>query len=197
MINEKITPASVKYSKQSWKLERECQTKNKLRLIVFQKYNRKKADEAILCSLMGYLRENLELFTFFCRTGLPLARTRWVWSTFSSHCQLSSKQCRWLTSATWILFLLNFWGNAGIWTRGCWVRSKNTTSVLCSPLAPPPTLYSLIAFPNVSTEIIFLRASKQKDHWQKFYIFFHLNNFPIFNLFLLSGNFFMLLLAML
>ena len=30
----------------------------------------------------------------FWSTGLPLARTRWVWSTFSSHCLLSSSQCR-------------------------------------------------------------------------------------------------------
>ena len=26
----------------------------------------------------------------FCSNGLPLARTRWIWSTFSSHCQLPS-----------------------------------------------------------------------------------------------------------
>ena len=37
---------------------------------------------------------------FYCSTGLPLARTRSVWSTFSSHFSLSSKQRRWLTSAT-------------------------------------------------------------------------------------------------
>ena len=35
----------------------------------------------------GYIPE------FFCRT-------RWVWSTFSSHCPLFSKQCHWLTTAT-------------------------------------------------------------------------------------------------
>ena len=41
---------------------------------------------------------------FFCRTGFPLARTRWVQSIFSSHCPLSSNQCHWLTSATLIIF---------------------------------------------------------------------------------------------
>ena len=34
----------------------------------------------------------LELAIFFCSTGLPLARTRWDRSTFSSHCPLSSYQ---------------------------------------------------------------------------------------------------------
>ena len=46
----------------------------------------------------------------FCRTGLPLARTRWVRSTFSSHCPLSSNQRRWLASATWIIFPLKILG---------------------------------------------------------------------------------------
>ena len=44
-------------------------------------------------------------------------RTRWVWSTFSSHCPLSSNQRRWLTSATSIILPLNFF-----WE--CRVRSK-------------------------------------------------------------------------
>ena len=44
------------------------------------------------------------LYMFFCRDGLPLARSRWVWSTFSSHCPLSSIQPHWLTSATSIFF---------------------------------------------------------------------------------------------
>ena len=35
----------------------------------------------------------------FCSTTLLIASTRRVWSTFSSHCQLSSKQCLWLTQA--------------------------------------------------------------------------------------------------
>ena len=38
-------------------------------------------------------------FKLFCSTGLPLASTRWLRSTFSSHCPLSSIQCRWLISA--------------------------------------------------------------------------------------------------
>ena len=45
--------------------------------------------------------------TFFCIPGLPLARTRWVRLTFSSHSPLSSKQHCWLTSATSIIFHFN------------------------------------------------------------------------------------------
>ena len=44
------------------------------------------------------------LRSIFCSTSFPLASTRWVLSTFSSHCQRSSKQCRWLTSATSTIF---------------------------------------------------------------------------------------------
>ena len=43
-----------------------------------------------------------------CCTGLPLARTGWVWSTFSRHCPLSSYQCHWLTSAASMIFPLKF-----------------------------------------------------------------------------------------
>ena len=39
---------------------------------------------------------------------MPLACTRWVRSTFSSHCLLSSNQCHWLTSATSIIVPLKF-----------------------------------------------------------------------------------------
>ena len=46
----------------------------------------------------------------FCSTGLVLASSWWVLSTFSSHSPLSSKQRRWLTSATATIFPLeNFW----------------------------------------------------------------------------------------
>ena len=72
----------------------------------------------------------------FCSTSLPLARTRCVWSTFSSHCPLSSKQRHWLIFVTLIISplknLKNFM-NAGNQNRGCWVRGKYATSVLCSP----------------------------------------------------------------
>ena len=43
-------------------------------------------------------------YNFFCITSLPLAFTRWVQSTFSSHCPLSSKQRHWLTSAKVTIF---------------------------------------------------------------------------------------------
>ena len=46
----------------------------------------------------------------FCSTDLPLARTRWVQSRFSSHCPLSSHQRSWLTSETSIISSLKvFW----------------------------------------------------------------------------------------
>ena len=45
------------------------------------------------------------------------------WSTFSSHCPLSSYQWHWKTSATSIIFPLNFFGNGGNQTQ-CWVWSK-------------------------------------------------------------------------
>ena len=41
---------------------------------------------------------------FFCSTSLPLASNRWVWSTFSSRCPLSSKHGRRLTSVTSTIF---------------------------------------------------------------------------------------------
>ena len=54
----------------------------------------------------------------FCSTGLPLARTKWVWSTFSTPCPLSSNQGGWLTSATSIIFPMIFFGNVGNQTPG-------------------------------------------------------------------------------
>ena len=41
----------------------------------------------------------------FFSTDLPLAETRWGWSTFSSQCHISSNQCDWLTSTTSTFFL--------------------------------------------------------------------------------------------
>ena len=55
---------------------------------------------------------------YFWSTSLPQASARWVPSTFSSHCPLSSKHPRWLTSATSTYFPLNFFWNAGNWTQG-------------------------------------------------------------------------------
>ena len=53
----------------------------------------------------------------FCSAGLSLARTRWVRSTFSSHCPLSSNQCRWLMQQHQQFFLWNNFWNAGNGTR--------------------------------------------------------------------------------
>ena len=88
----------------------------------------------------------------FCSTGLPLARTRWVRSTLSSHCPLTSDQVHWFTSATAIIFPLKKIVNAGIQSQGCWVRSKYATSVQCSPLCHEIVFFNPDA--NVSTDIV-------------------------------------------
>ena len=71
----------------------------------------------------GVLRKaiwsEMNMKVVFCSTGSPLASTRWVWLTFSSHCPLSSNQHRWLTSAASIIFPLKFLGNTGNRTPGC------------------------------------------------------------------------------
>ena len=48
-----------------------------------------------------------------CSTGLSLANTGWVQSTFSIHCTLSSKQRKWLFSAITTIFLWKFFGPLG------------------------------------------------------------------------------------
>ena len=53
------------------------------------------------------------LESFLCSTSLPLASTKWTWSTFSSWCPLSPKQHRWLTYATSTIFCLKYLGE-------CW-----------------------------------------------------------------------------
>ena len=42
--------------------------------------------------------------SFYCSSSLPLASTRWVWSTFSNHCSLSSNQHCSITSTTSTIF---------------------------------------------------------------------------------------------
>ena len=90
-------------------------------------------------------RENKILFSFFpineghldfCSTNLPQASTRWVGSTFSSHCQLSSKQPRWLTSATLIIFSSEISGMLGIklQTAGFRIKYANHCAMVCSIL---------------------------------------------------------------
>ena len=72
---------------------------------------RVKEDLHLFCPANCFLKQKVFfsincpwIISYFCRTGLPLARTRWAWSTFSSHCPLSSNQHRWLTWATSIIF---------------------------------------------------------------------------------------------
>ena len=74
----------------------------------------------------------IKWFTLFCSTNLPLASTRWVQLTFSSHCPLSSNQSRWLTATTLISGTLGM----GINPRAAGSRSKYANH--CAMLLPPP-----------------------------------------------------------
>ena len=81
----------------------------------------------------------------FCSTSLPLASTRCVRSTFSSHCLFSPKQRCWLTSATSTFFSSEkISGMLGIEPRQLWPQARMITIVLCwTPLPPSPgTLWS-------------------------------------------------------
>ena len=60
-----------------------------------------------------------------------VASNRWIQSTFSSHCPLSSKQCRWFSLT---IFPLNFLGEGRVWKQVCY-----PTHWQCCP--PPSMLY--------------------------------------------------------
>ena len=80
----------------------------------------------------------IEWRTLICSTSLPLARTRWVRSTFLSRCTLSLQQWRWLTSATLIAFLSErMLGMQRIKHRATWSRSKYSNYNASSPPFPP------------------------------------------------------------
>ena len=79
-------------------------------------------------------------FNFFS-TDLPLAETRWVRSTFSSQCHISSNQCRWLTSAASINFPLKNSGTLGIECVAGGSRSKYANH--CSKLTHPSFWFSV------------------------------------------------------
>ena len=63
---------------------------------------------------------------------MPLAGTRWVQSTFSSHSPLSSYKSRWWTLATLIMFSSDFFGMLGIKPRALGQEANTLTIVLCS-----------------------------------------------------------------
>ena len=81
----------------------------------------------------------LQVVKFVCSTGLPLAITRWVLTTFSSHCPLSCKQSGWLPSETSIIFG-NILGTVRIkpGAAGSWSKHANHYAML-----PPPRLSKL------------------------------------------------------
>ena len=69
-----------------------------------------------------YLQNSAQAFTADCICEIPCISTGWVWSLNTVH-ELSNVEKKNL-------------GRDGIRTWGCWVRSANTTSVLCrSPLS--------------------------------------------------------------
>ena len=92
---------------------------------------------------------------FFC-TGLPLARTRWVRTTFSSHCTLSSNQYSWLTSATAIIISSeNSLGMLGIKPRLLGEKQVCCTSMLLGSFKNDGLMgseLSRIAFEGEATE---------------------------------------------
>ena len=105
-----------------------------------------------------------------------VARTRWVRSTFSSHCLLSSNQRRWLASATSIIFR-----NAGNWTPGllgekqvCYLCALQPSSIhhtfsvwnpLCSNQLSRPLLPCLpVLFTHSSAFPIFQFQFQAKDY---------------------------------
>ena len=78
------------------------------------------------------------ILQLFC-SSLPLASTKWVWSTIKLFNALSThtKQCTAVNKSLqhqeiWIFIQKNL-GNAENWTRDGWVRSASATSVLCQP----------------------------------------------------------------
>ena len=101
--------------------------------------------------------------TLFCSTGLPLARTWLVGSTFSSHYILSSKQHHWLTSAPSIIFpLIKYWE---CWESNPPMLGEKQVCYLCA-MQPPLHFFS----PNAGWT--FLPSASFKEETSR--CFFHL-----------------------
>ena len=97
--------------------------------------------------LAGNQRKMLfKVWLFFCTTGLLLASSWMVWSTFLRHFHLSSNQPHWFTSAMSIFFPLKIFGNAGIQTSGQLGRKREC---LVSP-----SLFDIIANFVLSSECL-------------------------------------------
>ena len=96
----------------------------------------------------------------FCSTSLPLPSTRWVRSTFSSHCSLFSKQRRWLTSPTLTMFSSKKIRKVRIQTQSIRVRKQ-----VCKPLsyAAPQVKsnFKFSALPDNLALLISGRATKR------------------------------------
>ena len=89
------------------------------------------------------LRPLSTVWSILCRIGSPLARTRCILSTFSSHCTHSSNEHRWLTSTTSIMFPLKFFGEH--WGSNPGLLSEKQVCYLFA-LLPCPSLSDLFVF---------------------------------------------------
>ena len=95
----------------------------------------------------------------FCSTDLPLARTRWVQSRFSSHCPLSSHQRSWLTSETSIISSLKvFWER---WELNLGPLGEKQVWYLC---AMQPTMVINVFFFR-SRSRPFPEATRRRSRW--------------------------------
>ena len=94
---------------------------------------------------------------FFCSTGLPLARTRWVWSTYSSHYPLPSNQRRWITSATLIIChqkKIQEHRDSNLWLLGV-----KQVCYLCAMQPPPPPSWN-VSIPRRLVNLVKMKANK-------------------------------------
>ena len=89
-----------------------------------------------------------EIVLLFCSTCLPLARTR---STFSSHCPLSSNQCRWLTSAISVIFPLKFFWECR--ESNPWLMGEKQLCNLCAMQPIQKSFALLLQWPSFVSRI--------------------------------------------
>ena len=89
-------------------------------------------------SLSAWLKVDRQ--SILCSTILPLASSGWYQLALSSLGPLFWA----VPSINLTIFKRKILGNSENQTRGCWVRSKYATTVLCSPLRHGPFLEQLL-----------------------------------------------------
>ena len=102
-----------------------------------------------------------ELASLFCSTGLPLARTRWGQTTFSSHCLHSSNQRHWLTSATSVMFPQKTFQEH--WESNLWLLVEKQVCYLCAMQPPPPPANPP---PPAMGLVLWSRRWRQRENWK-------------------------------